>query len=251
MGQCFEGIGSQQRIEPRPQPATREDVDLVEAIRRSLEDINDPYEAKHLSQFEDAHLAEAIHLSQLENDKRIASEVVKHKKAAINHPMGTTALHWAASAGSEDAAKALLDERADVNATNTAGQTPLHFAAQSTSNSIRVIHVLLEHCADVGARASTDKPGVFNTPFELAQASWQYDAAREIRQTMDACRISQSADVGPKPALRPDEEAVDESQDVGPKPAPQPDDKAADLSCLSQSEDVSPKLAPGVDEAQQ
>jgi ankyrin repeat protein len=44
---------------------------------------------------------------------------------------GMTPLHWAAGAGSMDAAKALLARGAAVNARNLLGQTPLDYAAEA------------------------------------------------------------------------------------------------------------------------
>jgi ankyrin repeat protein len=48
---------------------------------------------------------------------------------------GRTALHWAASTGSIDIARLLIDQNAEVDKTDGSGWTPLHIAG-SPLNSI-------------------------------------------------------------------------------------------------------------------
>jgi len=53
----------------------------------------------------------------------------KPRLALSTDPGGDTLLHWAASAGHEELAQLLLDDKASVYARNMNGDTPLHVAA--------------------------------------------------------------------------------------------------------------------------
>ncbi|KAL7279159.1 hypothetical protein ACG7TL_006999 [Trametes sanguinea] len=63
---------------------------------------------------------------------------------------GRTPLHWAASSGSEDIARYLIDQGADVNRGDGGGWTPLHIAASGGFDE--VVKELLGAGADVNAR---------------------------------------------------------------------------------------------------
>ena len=55
---------------------------------------------------------------------------------------GDTPLHWAAADGHVDVVKLLIDCRADVNAKNSDGDTPLHLAVENSRNEI-AYHLLV------------------------------------------------------------------------------------------------------------
>src|SRR2546426_9994552 len=59
-------------------------------------------------------------------------------------------LHIAATRGHGLVVRALVDAKADVNATTTTGAVPLHFAA--ASGSTETIALLVDHGADANAR---------------------------------------------------------------------------------------------------
>ena len=79
-----------------------------------------------------------------------------------------TALHWAASFGSEDVIKLLLDKKFDVNAKNTDGCSPLHDAVQRKDTNI--IKLLLAAGADTKVSPTKGKLRG-KTPEELASPS--------------------------------------------------------------------------------
>lgn len=137
-------------------------------------------------------LAMAISASQADPDfleakrRSIDDQVDRFKKASVRNLMGNTALHLAVLAKSDDAVQALLDEGMNVNATNHSGQTPLHCAAHS--NSVQMVRILVQHCADLHAKASTELEGVSQTAFQLAEANSHMDVARELRHAAQSCR---------------------------------------------------------------
>jgi len=63
---------------------------------------------------------------------------------------GRTPLHWAAQEGDTDAAKLLIAKGADVDAKETDGRTPLHWAAQE--DYIDIAELLIAKGATVNAR---------------------------------------------------------------------------------------------------
>ncbi|MGM0674781.1 MAG: ankyrin repeat domain-containing protein [Spirochaetota bacterium] len=73
-----------------------------------------------------------------------------------------TPLHWAAYNGHADIVRSLIDNGADVEATDILGRTPLHVAVDHPE----VVEVLLEHGAAVDARDSLS-----NTPLHRALGS--------------------------------------------------------------------------------
>jgi ankyrin repeat protein len=74
---------------------------------------------------------------------------------------GRTPLHWASYFNAIETAKLLIENGADVKAKDNWGQTPLHLA--SYSNYIELAKLLIERGADVNAK---DKYG--RTPLDLA-----------------------------------------------------------------------------------
>ena len=86
---------------------------------------------------------------------------------------------WALGAGDPNIADLLLSHKADVNARNSDGQTPLHFAAQQ--GQLQAVEWLLKHGADVNAR---DNKGV--TPLSLTKYR---NRGREIEKRKDVADL--------------------------------------------------------------
>jgi cytohesin len=92
-----------------------------------------------------------------------------------------TALHLTAWKDRQDIARLLIEEGARVNAEDSTGggATPLHYAA--ALGSLDVASVLLEHCADVDAKASEGTTplhlAVYRKKPELVRLLLDYDAA--------------------------------------------------------------------------
>jgi len=84
---------------------------------------------------------------------------------------GRTPLHWAASTGTTDIARYLVDQKADVNRQDTMGWTALHIA--SSAGHLPVVRELLGAGANVNAK--NDK-GI--TPLHYAASKSQVDIAR-------------------------------------------------------------------------
>ena len=82
---------------------------------------------------------------------------------------------WALGAGDSNIANLLLSHKADVNARNSDGQTPLHFAAQQ--GQLQAVEWLLKHGADVNAK---DNKGV--TPLSLTKFR---NRGREVEKRKD------------------------------------------------------------------
>ena len=69
-------------------------------------------------------------------------------------PDGATPLHWAARAGQKEAVELLLKHKADINAKDRLSQTPLHLAVEK--QQLKVARSLLAHKANVNARAKSE-----------------------------------------------------------------------------------------------
>ena len=84
-------------------------------------------------------------------DAAVVELLLKHK-ADVNaaDKDGATPLLLAAESGHAAVVELLLKHQADVNAANTYGSTPLHFAA--LKGSIAVVELLLNYQADVNAK---------------------------------------------------------------------------------------------------
>jgi ankyrin repeat protein len=85
---------------------------------------------------------------------------------------GSTPLHWAAWRGQVEAARALLEAGAEVNAHNNNthwGTTPLHAAAHG--NQAAVAQVLLAHGADIRAKNLNKRTPLQETAVHDARAA--------------------------------------------------------------------------------
>jgi len=78
-------------------------------------------------------------------------------------PSGWTPLHYASFSGRDEIAKILIEHRADVNAKASSGLTPLHFAVKNGDE--KVSQTLIEHRADVNSKTNKGR-----TP--LHYAAW-------------------------------------------------------------------------------
>jgi ankyrin repeat protein len=98
--------------------------------------------------------------------------------AAVEPFRGQTALMWAAGAGNAEAARALLEHGAAVDARSGAGFTALLFAVRNAS--LDALRVLIEHGADVDAVApdGTSALGmaVVNAYYEVAAVLLEHGA---------------------------------------------------------------------------
>ncbi len=117
----------------------------------------------------DVHFHERFQFGWMAEDicriLRDYEELEKAKQLVKTHPelinkgddLNRTLLHWAAANGECITADFLLSNKADVNARNKQGETPLHWAISSGSSPLRnrleVIKVLLAHRADINAKA--------------------------------------------------------------------------------------------------
>ncbi|VDB86724.1 unnamed protein product [Peniophora sp. CBMAI 1063] len=120
------------------------------------------------------HLKKLLARSQFNQSSPVRSTLV-----AVRCPQGQTALHRAASAGTVDACRLLLERGALVDDADKYGHTPFHLSAQS--GSFETIKMLLEHpradAGDPGARIhARNKLG--HTALHLAALSGKADACR-------------------------------------------------------------------------
>ncbi|KAH7724429.1 hypothetical protein AAVH_07903 [Aphelenchoides avenae] len=82
---------------------------------------------------------------------------------------GQTPLHWACDAGHNEVVQLLVNSGADVNARDKDGLTPLHYAAMCSHPL--TVRLLLDKGADPKIRDNDDQ-----TPFDVAQ----FDENREL-----------------------------------------------------------------------
>ena len=83
-------------------------------------------------------------------------------------------MHWAAN-GHKEIVALLLANKADVDAQDNGGWTPLHMAARS--GSMEVVHILLANKAKVDVK---DNDGI--TPLKRAMLQGQQDVVELLRQ---------------------------------------------------------------------
>ncbi|ESQ43155.1 hypothetical protein EUTSA_v10014004mg [Eutrema salsugineum] len=80
---------------------------------------------------------------------------------------GRTPLHWAIDRGHLNVAKALVDKKADVNAKDNEGQTSLHYAVMCEREALA--EFLVEQKADTTIK---DEDG--NSPLDLCESEWSF-----------------------------------------------------------------------------
>jgi ankyrin repeat protein len=121
--------------------------DLLNILQ--LQDSTDASEPMDIENLE-IMLDRAIRFDRKEEVERLLRET----RFAVSTSYGKleeTALHRAAKSESFHTMKFLLSLRLDIDATTTAGLTPLHYAAGTTSRTGAVIELLLEHGASTTA----------------------------------------------------------------------------------------------------
>ncbi|XP_010520958.1 PREDICTED: acyl-CoA-binding domain-containing protein 1 isoform X2 [Tarenaya hassleriana] len=80
---------------------------------------------------------------------------------------GRTPLHWAIDRGHLNVAEALVDKNADLNAKDNEGQTPLHYAVMCDREAIAKF--LVKRKADTTLK---DEDG--NTPLDICESDWTW-----------------------------------------------------------------------------
>ena len=93
--------------------------------------------------------------------KKIKNQSLLNESINIKNGSGKTALHVAASVGDHDGTKILLENGAEIEATDRNGETPLHSTARYAS--YKVMKLLLQHSSNVNAQSNSQQ-----TPLHLA-----------------------------------------------------------------------------------
>jgi len=117
---------------------------------------------------------------------------------AVVSEAGDTALMLAARTGKPDAVLALLNHGADVNKTNTEGQTPLMWAAAARNSAS--VQVLIDRKADVNAKTHTAPPPrpmdtIFSAPFPVGGMTALLFAVRQNDRESTRILIDAGAEV--------------------------------------------------------
>ena len=121
------------------------------------------------------HKTPPLHWAVTQNGSKEIIEALLDAKAEVNarDDDGHTPLHCAAATGKIEIVQLLLTHQADVNATDSYGSKPLHYAAEKGSKDI--VELLLNNKADVNA-ANNDG----ETPLKMAKN--RKDIADILRQ---------------------------------------------------------------------
>uniref|UniRef100_A0A7S4L983 Uncharacterized protein n=1 Tax=Guillardia theta TaxID=55529 RepID=A0A7S4L983_GUITH len=99
-------------------------------------------------------MAAGLHAKAKAGDSSGLLALLQEVEVDAKDATGWTALHWAASRGREEAARTLLDNKADPNASNHLLWAPVHDAARSGNPSI--LKLLKEAGADMLAKTDGD-----------------------------------------------------------------------------------------------
>ena len=123
---------------------------------------------------------------------------------------GNTALHWAASFGSQEVVRLLISTNFDVNAVNTDGCSPLHDAVQRKDESI--VRILLEAGADINHVATNGKLKG-KSPKDLAQANEKLKhlfpgESQDVKVNGDHSELNQSVASNPFMATKMPENVI-------------------------------------------
>jgi len=118
-----------------------------------------------------------IHDAVTNNDGTKVKELIKQNPNLVfsKNENGFTPLHLAVTNGYTDIVKYLLTTKADVNARNSYGGTPLHLAAMVKGQHSEIVEMLLSHGADVNA---PDAHGL--TPLHYAALVDNQDAVKSL-----------------------------------------------------------------------
>lgn len=103
-------------------------------------------------------------------------ELLRYHRANVNakNEDGETPLHWAAANGYLKITKILISAGADVNAKNKYGQTPLHLAV--SRGRLKVAEILISAGADdVNAKSNSGW-----TPLHVAAYQWYSEIAKVL-----------------------------------------------------------------------
>uniref|UniRef100_A0A0A9VX16 Ankyrin-3 n=1 Tax=Lygus hesperus TaxID=30085 RepID=A0A0A9VX16_LYGHE len=115
------------------------------------------------------------------SDKKSIVLLLLDYKADPNAPdiNGLTPLHWAATLGNTDFGTILLDHGANPNVQTKNGDTALHFCAEKGNSTF--IQLLLNHNADPTLRNNdtTNKRG--HTPYDVARKFHNKECARLLK----------------------------------------------------------------------
>lgn len=118
-----------------------------------------------------------LHIASWYGGNKNAVKYLMEARAEIDarNIYGKTPLHKAAAAGHRDIVKLLLKNRAKLDARDVDNKTPLHQAAQAGKNLM--VKLLVKEGADIHAR---DKHGF--TPFRLALEHGKSNVAKSLRR---------------------------------------------------------------------
>ena len=118
-------------------------------------------------------LLQAVREGEVEDVLRLLSQGAR---VDATDSTGETPLHYAATRGKTDIAELLIAHGADVNARDAMDQTPLHYAAIWIGGT-EASQLLIAHGADVNAR---DKDG--KTPLAMAEERINDDLSKLLRR---------------------------------------------------------------------
>ncbi|KAJ8121796.1 hypothetical protein ONZ43_g1841 [Nemania bipapillata] len=123
--------------------------------------------------FSPIHIAATVGDADSDEEKKIRAEIlsvlIHQYHAKVNGPRllnGSQPIHFAASQGTVESVRILLDAGADINAVNDAGRTPLHWAAERGKWDI--VELLLDRGVDAAIKSTEED---LRTPLELALAA--------------------------------------------------------------------------------